>query len=530
LNRLDSPIEISNKVVIFGIICIVVIGLTIRFFYFPYGVPLSLDSISYFSYAVDISQNGKFPSNYDLVNNGWPTFLSPFFTSLKFDGFIEYMNLQRIISLVISCITVIPVYILCRKFFSKIISLVGAALFILEPRVISNSLNGITEPLYVLLGITCLVLFFSERKWMYLSFLALALFSIVRYEGLIFIIPLSIMYFVKFKKEKKKIIKYVFCISIFILVILPMATIRVETMGADGFVSHYIATDQGSVLTVINEKVIQGLPDDDKFPGNEGTNRMPEFISTALSKMIINFGMIHIPLYVFFVPIGLFFIFWHSGYKKMNYKHLTLILFFIFGLLPILYTHGRFISDLRYYLILYPIIILIALYGIEKLQLKINIKKTVLLPLMLGILVLSVGFLELNKSDLELERESFEITNKAVTLSNALNGQSLYGNYITTVGIVENWPEVKKPIDVKKNKISPIGFDNLKEFIIKNKEKELDHIVVDNMNNGPEYIQEIFDNEKDYPYLEKVFDSKKSGYEYHVKIFKINFEIFDGRN
>ena len=213
----------------------------------------------------------------------------------------------------------------------------------------------------------------------------------------------------------------------------------------------------------------------------------------------------------------------------MNYKHLTLILIFIFGLLPILYAHGRFISDLRYYLILYPIMILIATYGIERLQIKINLKK-LLIPLVFGIIVLSVGFLEVKKMDIELEREAFEITNKAISMSSVINGESLHGNYITTAGIVEDWPEIKQPIDIKQRKVSPMGFNNLNEFIDKNKENGLDHLVVDNRGNGPNYIQEIFSNEEKYAYLEKVFDSRQIGYDYHVKIFRINYEVLEDEN
>ena len=113
---MDEQTESSEKFIIFGIVCIITAGIAIRFFYFPFGVPLSLDSISYFSYAVDIAQTGKFPVNYDLVNNGWSTFLSPFFTFLKFDGFMEYMDTQRIVSLLISCLTIIPLYFLSRKY------------------------------------------------------------------------------------------------------------------------------------------------------------------------------------------------------------------------------------------------------------------------------------------------------------------------------------------------------------------------------------------------------------------------------
>ena len=51
------------------------------------------------------------------------------------------------------------------------------------------------------------------------------------------------------------------------------------------------------------------------------------------------------------------------------------------------------------------------------------------------------------------------------------------------------------------NKILPCEFGSLDEFIMGTKEKRLDRIIVDSMNNGSQYIQEIFYNEKDYPYL-----------------------------
>ena len=150
-----------------------------------------------------------------------------------------------------------------------------------------------------------------------------------------------------------------------------------------------------------------------------------------------------------------------------------------------------------------------------------------LIPLIFGIIILSVGFLEITKIDIQLEREAFEITNKAISLSTVINGDSLHGNYITTAGIVEDWPEIKKPIDVKQKKVSPLGYNNLNEFIDDNKKNGLDHLVVDNRGNGPKYIQEIFSNEEKYTYLEKVFDSEKIGYDYHVKIFEINFVVYE---
>ena len=524
MNKLDTPIGISNRFTIFGIISIVIIGLAVRLFYFPHDLPLSLDALSYFAYGFEISQTGQFPIGVELVNNGWPTLLSVFFSAFKFDNFLSYMEVERTASVIISLATVIPVYFLCRKFFTKFISLIGAAIFLIEPRIISNSVLGITEPLYVLLGTSAIVLFLSGKKWIYLSFGVLAIFSIVRYEGLLLFIPFSIMYFIRFKKENKKIIKFVLCAGIFFLILFPMAMIRMDTMGKDGFISHY---SQG--LKVIDRYVIQGNPEmADQFPGEENTNRIGPFISTGLSTLMINFGLIQIPIFIFFIPLAIVFILRDRKWKKLNHKHGILLLCFIFCLLPILYAHGRLILEFRYYFILYPLIILICLYGLDRLQPKLINKKIILIPLIFGILVLSIGFLEFNKTDLSLERESFSITSQAVSMSNVVNGDSLHGNYITTANMINEWPNLKKPSDVKINKISPWGYQDIEEFLTKSKEKGLDHIVVDDMNNGPEYIQEIFSNEEKYLFLEKVFDSKKVGYNYHVKIFRINYEMLDG--
>ena len=130
----------SKKYTTFFLGLIIILGLVLRFYYFPYDVPLSLDTLSYFSYAFEISQTGKFPIDFALINNGWPTFLSIFFSLFKFENFIDYMELERGVSIVISVITGIPVYYLCRNFFSRVYSLGGALLFILEPRVIFNSI------------------------------------------------------------------------------------------------------------------------------------------------------------------------------------------------------------------------------------------------------------------------------------------------------------------------------------------------------------------------------------------------------
>ena len=156
-----------------------IIGFFVRMYYFPFEIPIIHDSIDYFSYAVVTSQEGHFPVGWDLSNNGWPAFLSIFFTISSDGGLWEFMNIQRVSTALISVLTIIPIYLLCSRFVPKKFALIGAALFIFDPRIISHSLLGITETSYVLLGSLALYLFLSKDiRVVSASFGVLALFTL----------------------------------------------------------------------------------------------------------------------------------------------------------------------------------------------------------------------------------------------------------------------------------------------------------------------------------------------------------------
>ena len=114
LNELESKRYTS-----FFLGLIIILGLVLRFYYFPYDVPFSLDASVYFSYAYEMAKSGEFPNGFILANNGWPTFLAIFFSMLKAGEFQTFVDLQRIIAIVISVLAVFPMYFLCRKFFPK---------------------------------------------------------------------------------------------------------------------------------------------------------------------------------------------------------------------------------------------------------------------------------------------------------------------------------------------------------------------------------------------------------------------------
>ena len=132
-------------------------------------------------------------------------------------------------------------------------------------------------------------------------------------------------------------------------------------MGTDGVLSNV-----SGGMNAVSKYAIQGIPHDfpdvTDFPGEKNQFRLHNFLGVAFSSMFLSLGIIQLPIFILFFPIGIFFLLRKYEIKKINYKHITLILLVIFSSMAILYAHGRGIQDLRYYLILYPVIILICLF------------------------------------------------------------------------------------------------------------------------------------------------------------------------
>ena len=66
--------------------------------------------------------------------------------------------------------------------------------------------------------------------------------------------------------------------------------------------------------------------------------------------------------------------------------------------------------------------------------------------------------------------------------------------------------------------------NSLQEMLEEGRKMGMTHLVIDEKESRAVYLKEIFNNEEKYPYLIKEFDSKSSGYTYHLKVFKIDYE------
>jgi len=501
----DSIFATRQKKSVLAFLLIFFIGLGIRLYYFPSALPLVIDGMDNFTYATAINYYGHLPMEWSPPNNGWPMFLSFWFSLVHLDNTLQYMQLQTTISIILSSLTSIPIYFLCKKFFDAKIALVGVALFAFDPRIILNSVLGLTEPLFILLGISSIVLFLKYgRRETILSFVLASFCTIVRSEGIFLFFGLTVIFFMKYRLSKEILKTYVPSIVIFLLILSPIMYYRVEVIGYDGiFQRLVIGTSQISSDSTPDEsnKIISGL------------------------ELFIKYlGWIMIPSFLIFLPFGAV-RFIKTVTKETNF----IIIFLVFNSLPILYAYIRQAEDTRYFYFLYPVFCLISLFAVQSYLSKLP-RKNLILPLMItGILIISVVFYEYQKSDYEKEKELNKIAKIAAKFVSGLNFHPSETRYIRAAELPTEWPFLFFEEMHKIKSIPTSNHDELESFIADSR-NDLTHLIVDDDPKLPEFLQKVYYDEKKYEYLNKVFDSSEIGFKHNVKIFSIDFQKFDAAN
>ena len=502
---LEKKLAIFTNNTVLSLCIIGFVGLVVRLYYFPQGIPLSLDTLTYFFYANDVSILNKLPTGYDFPNNGWSVFISFFFSIFHSNNILDYMDLQRYLSISISVLTVVPVYFLCRRFVEKQYCLFGAVLFVLDPRLVQNSLFGDTQPFFILLGAVSLVTFFSKNmKIVYFSFGVAALSALIRYEGILLIVPFVIMYLVRFRKEDKIILKFCVAIAIFLLVIVPASYIRVQSTGNDGLASHIVG---GVVVTDTLMKA-------DNETG--GVN----FIINGFVNLLRFLGWVLVPIFVFFVPLGFFYF-----VRKRDHKMITIMLVLFIMLLPALYAYARDIQETRYLYFVFPIFCIFSGFAIKKFLSKTKRENLVLVAVICCVIGASLIFLDYKKFDYDHEREAYEISKHVSILTKVTNDYYPEIKYIRVPPPTHDFPAVINGTKFGPEIIPIDGFDSLEKFI-DSANGRLDYLVLDGSKSRPNFLNEAYFNEQKYPYLIKEFDSKELGFDYHVKIYKIDYEKY----
>ena len=348
----------NNIWVILLVICTV--GFILRVVWIQHELPLTADSSGYFWYAIETSITGNFPNSEcgwscTFPNTGWSSFVSAFFMIFSFDNYVDYMNLQKYLGVIMSVITIIPMYYLSKVFIEKKYAIIATILFAFNPRIIENSISGNPEPMYIFAIVLMLYTFFQHGKnYPYITFGIIGIISLIRYEGLLLIVPISLLYFYRFKFSKKIILKYFIATTIFLLIIISWGMMKIDLTGSDGIISHVSAGP-----------IYYSIMIEDKQGSNEV---IIDFLKTGITNMVKFLGLATIPLLIFLIPLGIYTM---ISKKKLS-EFLMLFSIVLVLLVPAFYAYSRGFEELKYLLAIFPIFCIFASFFIRNITEKIK--------------------------------------------------------------------------------------------------------------------------------------------------------------
>ena len=234
-------------------------------------------------------------------------------------------------------------------------------------------------------------------------------------------------------------------------------------------------------------------------------------------------------MFIIFVPLGIFYVF-----KKIEFKKLTLILWGFGISIPAFYAYSIPLLDTRYLFMLYPIFCVISLFSIQKFSEFFKKQNFILFLIILIVVVSSALFLELKPIDNYQKLEAYQISKEIREKPIVMNSLHPEDRYLPVSILPEKWSNFKELFTAERihgKSIHSIVIDSfmtvptedyltIKNFIDEN--PELTHIYIDQKSERPEFLKHIFENEDKYDYLVKIFDSKDMGYDYHIKLFRID--------
>ena len=527
----------SKKNIILYLVLIITFGLGLRFYYFPYDVPIVTDGFFSFVYAMQTVFDSSLPIGYTTTNSGWSNFLSLFFIFSDTSDPLHLMDIQRTLSIILSTITVIPAFFIFRRFVGVRWALFGSFLLSVEPWLLLISLEGINYSLYFFLFILTISLFLKKTNIsLLLSFACIACATLVRYEGLLLLIPLSIMYFLKFK-DKKSIIRFLGMIFIFMIILMPTAALRIQATenicyesffgvicGEDGIFEKVLSGPYFIEKYFISESPVLGDPAHEKID----KPMFDHFIFISINNFVKFLGYSTLPFFAFFILFSLGLIIKNRTFWKFDWDKKMILLTAGIMLLPAIYAYGRGIEEVRYVLVAIPLICILSVYWTNIISEKISGDKKIIAVLVILVLISSVIFIEFNKRDSVLDRESYLISEKIIEITDVTNTFNKNG-YIKTAVLTSNWPDLLEPDESGKlihmfHKILSEDFGDIEHLITESRKDGLQYVVIDE---NTRLFADFRKNPSEYPYLDKVFDSDDYDFINHFRIYKINYTIFD---
>ena len=494
-------------------------ALGIRLAYVDPGVHLAGDAVIYLRYGMDAAMQGALPASYAPANNGFPAFMSLFFSGdLHAD-----MLAQRLATVSLSALTVVPIYSIARRFLPARPALIAPAIFAVEPSIAWSAQMGLLEAPFALLVTSALACFLSgDRRVALLAFPLLSVATLVRGEGNIVLIAFFIFYAARFR-SRRTIPELLLALLVVSLILAPMISYRIDANGTDAIFDRTLRL-AGYQLAGIAEEA--GIQADAGGGARAGWAPQPNIL-LMLGELVL------LPV-MLLVPYGLYRTF------RPEARHAIVSMLFLLMILisVIVMLHGWFIP--RYLFWMVPLSCVLAAFPVWRLACCCRRRNLAALAMTGAVIASSAAIME-ERPDYGPDMQWYEINGMvleavgtgSLTLQETrpllyplfLDGDGLPARAAAAPGhSSQRWQcgypdsdcsDTPGRMDVA---VHAFRASNYTHIIVDGSGERTSHLLVDAFNDpGP------------YPYLTKVYDSADHGFSYHVKVFKIDHRLLPPR-
>ena len=538
-----------KKTIFFCLAIIVVISIPLKLYTVDFSIGTHYDDMDYVLDAIQYSEGDFFLDQ--KKNPGWPLFLTPFISLLNSEHFLDYSNFARILTLTISTITIFPIYVLARKFFSEKYSVVAAGLFAFEPHLNYNSGTPFSEPLVILVLITTMIFILHDKtKYHYLAFVFAGFCWWIRLEAIYPVIAIILIYFVIHRSKPNSLRNFSLCMVFLLITISPLFIQRDlqfddpfyvwwgGTILAENFSSIHVSPEDAGITDFVEKHGILGL--------------MDRYVNGLANLFNVLFRILYPYLFIL-IPFGILF---SLRPIEQKLKHIKTNWIMILSLIAVLAIPFAIIEERRFLFALFPFVIILSTipiqrvtnYGLSTFSFNER-QKSVFLVIVVGVVLLlsitftmKVGEFGYGLPNSVLEHEKIEFTKYLVE---NFDGRILHDedviDYLVYVSLAlddnADFKEFKSP---REKDPYPDLYEPGKVVELQVNGKTIEELITNGETIGLKYIgilekgsgffpfmNDLYYNEEKYPYMEKIFDSNEMNYkEFKIKAFEIDYEKF----
>ena len=538
-----------KKTIFFCLAIIVVISIPLKLYTVDFSIGIHHDDLEYVLDAIQYSEGDFFLDQ--KKNPGWPLFLTPFISLLNSEHFLDYSNFARILTLTISAITIFPIYVLARKFFSEKYSVVAASLFAFEPHLNYNSGTPFSEPLVILILITTMIFILHDKtKYHYLAFVFAGFCWWIRLEAIYPVIAIILIYFVIHRSKPNSLRNFSLCMVFLLITISPLFIQRDlqfddpfyvwwgGTILAENYSEHLTSPEDAGITDFVKKHGILGL--------------MDRYVNGLTNLFNVLFRILYPYLFIL-IPFGILF---SLRPIEQKLKHIKTNWIMILSLIAVLAIPFAIIEERRFLFALFPFVIILSTipiqrvtnYGLSTFSFNER-QKSVFLVIVVGVVLLlsttftmKVGEFGYGLPNSVLEHEKIEFTKYLVE---NFDGRILHDedvtDYLVYVSLTQDdnadFKEFKSPrgkdpypdlYEPGKVVWSQVNGKTIEELITNGETVGLKYISIQEKGSYIfPFMNDLYYNEEKYPYMEKIFDSNEMNYkEFKIKAFEIDYEKF----